>query len=173
MHTRTLAATIAAAGALTLGSVGVAFAAATTGSAPSGSGSAGVTLAAATTGSAPSGSALTASSTHACGPKPAARLYLLEHRQSTVQSRITALQAAEANAGAHPRLAARITRRIGLLHTRETAVSDRIQRLEGRCPGLTPTPPTTSGSGLTPPPPTTSGSSSTSPTPDQNTSPTV
>jgi hypothetical protein len=131
MNTRKLVATIAAAGALTVGSAGVAFAASA-----GGSGSAAATFTAATN---PSGSGASGSdpspAKHApvCGPKQANRLYLLEQRQASVQGRITALQAAETKATGHPKRLARITTRIGVLQQRETTITARITKLETRC----------------------------------------
>jgi len=146
MNTHKLVATIAAAGALTLGTTGAVVAA----SAAGGSGSAAATLTAATNPSGSSGSD-PSPATHApaCGPKQANRLYLLEQRQVSVHDRITALQAARTKASGHPKLLARITTRIGVLQQRETNIAARLQKLETRCPGLTPVAPTTPGTGST------------------------
>jgi len=173
MITRKLVATIAAAGALTLGTAGAAVAASTTGSAPSGSASTTTSPAPSGTGTGGLGTGGTsdavpgATTTPACGPKQAGRLYLMEHRQAAVQDRITKLQAAETKASGHPRLLARITDRVRLLQGRENAISARVQKLEGRCPGLTPAPPAAGGSGASSM--TTGGSGSTPSTPSAST----
>jgi uncharacterized coiled-coil protein SlyX len=88
-----------------------------------------VTLAAATSGKG-----------NKCGPAVEKRLDRLEKRNTNLPKRISALDAAEAKAKAagHTKRADRLELRITRLEKREPNVSNRIQKIETRCPTLTP-----------------------------------
>jgi hypothetical protein len=68
------------------------------------------------------------------------RLARLENVQTRISTALPKLEAAEAKAksNGHPKLAARLARRVSRLEKLQTRVSDRITRIEQRCPGATP-----------------------------------
>jgi len=68
------------------------------------------------------------------------RLARLDKVQTRISTALPKLEAAEAKAtsNGHPKLAARLARRVSRLENLQTRVSDRITRIEQRCPGVTP-----------------------------------
>lgn len=88
-----------------------------------------------------------------------ARLARVQTRISTALPKVEAAES-KAKSNGHPKLAARLARRVSRLEKVQTKVANRISRIEERCPGVTPNSGDAGGTGDTGGTPGTRGSSS-------------
>ena len=72
--------------------------------------------------------------------KAAIRLARLDKVQTRIAAALPKLEAAESKAqsNGHPKLAARLARRVSRLERRQEQAKDRSTRIEQRCPGVSP-----------------------------------